>query len=169
MAKRKWRFIPTKEELKNKKALKFLRPLMNHPEYWLFHHKNLARAVFVGVFTAFIPVPFQMILAVLFSIPLRANIIVAVSLVWISNPLTIPPMLYGCYRLGKLILHIDSGNGAVLHSTIGTSLFTNPGQILEPLLLGCAIAGVVCAAAATLLFYLGWLIVRWRRSRKKVK
>lgn len=66
----------------------------------------------MGLFMAWVPVPFQMLLAAGGAILCRVNLPLSVALVWISNPLTMPPLFYGayltgCQLLGKPALNID--------------------------------------------------------------
>ncbi len=59
----------------------------------------------LGVFVAFTPtIGFQMVIVVSLASLLRVNKLVGVPLVWISNPLTIPPIFYAGYSLGRVIL-----------------------------------------------------------------
>ena len=46
-------------------------------------------------------------LASVLAIVSRCNLPVAFALVWITNPLTIPPMFYFAYRLGAWLLGMD--------------------------------------------------------------
>ena len=88
--KDRWRkLIPSRDSLRELSAL---RPVAR----WL-HRSELALqpalsfgAAFVGLFSAFIPVPSQMLLAAI-AIVTRVNLPISVALVWITNPITIPP------------------------------------------------------------------------------
>lgn len=66
---------------------------------------RLALGAAIGMFVAFTPtVGFQMLIVPLLAWVLRANTAVGVPLVWISNPITIPPIFYAGYTLGRLLL-----------------------------------------------------------------
>jgi len=71
----------------------------------------IAMGMAVGVLVAFSPtVGFQMIIAGFLAAALRANPAPAVAAVWITNPLTIPPIFAATYSLGRLFWpgrHID--------------------------------------------------------------
>jgi len=70
---------------------------------------RLAMGLAIGMFITFTPtVGFQMALVVFFAWLLRANKVVGVPLVWISNPATIAPIFYLCYRLGRFVLRRDA-------------------------------------------------------------
>ena len=49
---------------------------------------------------AFLPVPFQMVLAALGALWRRVNLPLAVALICITNPLTMAPAFYLCYKVG---------------------------------------------------------------------
>ncbi len=68
----------------------------------------VSKGMMVGLFVAFIPMPMQM-LAIVFLQPLfRFNLPLAVALVWITNPVTMPFIYYVEYVTGGWLLHYDS-------------------------------------------------------------
>lgn len=70
-------------------------------------HK-LALGMAVGIFVALTPtVGIQMVIAGFLSWMLRANKAVSVAVVWISNPGTMVPIYWYCYRIGCAVLGID--------------------------------------------------------------
>jgi uncharacterized protein (DUF2062 family) len=70
---------------------------------------RLALGLAIGMFITFTPtVGFQMALVVFLAWLLRANKVVGVPLVWISNPATIVPIFYLCYRLGRFVMSGDA-------------------------------------------------------------
>lgn len=72
----------------------------------------LALGVSIGVFFAFLPlIGLQMFLAIGAAALLRANKAVCVPLVWITNPLTITPIYYFCWRTGLLALRTPAADG----------------------------------------------------------
>ncbi len=66
---------------------------------------QLALGAAIGVFVAFTPtVGFQMMINVFLSWLLKANKVIGLPLVWISNPATLVPMYYSCYVVGRSML-----------------------------------------------------------------
>ena len=100
------RYSPNSDELKNHKHLGWLGKYLNNTSLWNFNRKSISKAFAVGLFCAFIPVPFQMLLAAPSAIIFSANLPVAVALVWITNPITMSPIFYACYKLGAWILGV---------------------------------------------------------------
>jgi len=68
---------------------------------------RIALGVAIGIFVAWIPLPGALMLTVIgLTILFRANTIAGIAAVWINNPLTIVPMYYTGYLLGRKILTI---------------------------------------------------------------
>ncbi len=101
------KLIPSRDKLREFSALRPVAHLLNRPELWHLNRRGVSGAAFVGLFSAFIPVPSQMLLAAIIAIYVRVNLPISVALVWITNPITIPPMIYGSYRVGAWVLGID--------------------------------------------------------------
>ncbi|MGB6018329.1 MAG: DUF2062 domain-containing protein [Sulfurimonadaceae bacterium] len=72
-------------------------------EYLSVNRNSVSKAILVGLFFAFIPMPLQM-LAVILMIPfIKFNVPIGVSLVWITNPVTMPFIFYGELVIGDLL------------------------------------------------------------------
>ena len=100
----------------------------------------ITRGVAVGLFWGFIPMPMQM-LAVMATTPfLRFNVPIAISMVWLSNPITMPPMYYMEYLTGNFLL----GRDGIEDIELTMSWFTeNFDDILVPLYVGTAFYSIV--------------------------
>jgi uncharacterized protein (DUF2062 family) len=103
---KKWikKHIPTKATLKKNKYLKGLSYFFHDPNLWHLNCHSIATAASIGCFIGYLPFPGHMIMATGLSIVFRANLPIAVAMVWISNPITIPFMFYFAYRVGAHIL-----------------------------------------------------------------
>ncbi len=80
---------------------------MHRREFWNLNRKSVSKGVSIGIFWAFIPLPFQMVIATIFAFIFRGNIAISLTLVWITNPLTMPFIYYFCYKIGVVILGKD--------------------------------------------------------------
>ncbi|MCR9295793.1 MAG: DUF2062 domain-containing protein [bacterium] len=68
---------------------------------------RLALGIAVGMFVTFTPlIGIQMMVSVFLAWLLRANKVVGVPIVWISNPLTVIPIFTPCYVLGCKVLGV---------------------------------------------------------------
>lgn len=100
------RWMPDHHTIKNNKHLKIFGDLLHNANLWHLNRKSVAKAFAVGLFFAFIPVPFQMVLAAGMAIIVHANLPLSIALVWITNPLTMPAIFYFCYLVGTWILGV---------------------------------------------------------------
>lgn len=159
------KFLPHPRIITNNRFIKLLGPRLQDPSLWHINRKSFCGAVAIGVFFSFIPVPFQMLLAALGAIILRYNILVAVPTVWISNPVTMVPMFYFCYRIGAAILDIDTGefNFELSFDWLLTGLL----EIWQPFLLGCLVVGLVAAIFSYMLMQFLWRYHLWTRIKNR--
>ena len=147
--------MPDHDVIRNHKHLRFLGPLKNDPNLLHLNRRSVSGAVAVGLFMAWVPVPFQMALAAIAAIVVRVNLPLSVVLVWISNPLTMPPLFYFAYKLGAWILGVPEMGFSFELSF--EWLKQGLGAIWQPFLFGCFILGTGCSL-------LGYLCIRslWR-------
>ena len=161
------KYLPHPKIITDNRLIRLLGPRLHDPSLWHINRKSFSGAIAVGVFFAFMPVPFQMLLAALAAISLRFNILVAVSTVWISNPITLAPMFYFCYRIGAAILdtHADNFNFELSFDWVVTGML----DIWQPLLLGCLVVGLVSATVSYWLMQFLWryhLLTRIKNRRE---
>jgi len=151
------RFMPDPHSIKTNKYLQIFGGLLNNANLWYLNRHSIARAFAVGLFFAFMPVPFQMVLAAGIAILVNANLPLSIALVWITNPLTMPAIFYVCYLVGAWIIDVPTQKFEfqVSWQWLAESLTT----IGPAFLLGC----FVCATVFSVLGYLGIHIV-WRLS-----
>lgn len=168
MKERLRRLIPSRERLREISALRPVAHLLHRTELWHFNRRSVSGAAFVGLFSAFIPVPSQMLLAALIAVFFRVNLPISVALVWITNPITIPPMFYASYRVGAWALGIDL-DAPGLEFTLD-SLMTNFFSIAEPLFLGAVICGLVSGSLGFTVTHFIWrnrVLRLWRQRQRQ--
>ena len=133
------------------------------PELWRPTREGVARGAATGLFWAMMPIPFQMLPSGITAFFLRFNLPTAISVVWITNPVTWPFILYWQYRLGAWLLREDVPSGAAAYSLLDIAAGV-PG----PLLLGCAVTGLLAGALVyfSVNALLGAVAERWWRSHE---
>ena len=164
--------MPHPDIIVKNRWIKLLGPRLQESGLWHINRKSCSSGVAVGVFCAFVPIPFQMLLAAIASILLRSNILVAVPMVWISNPITMPPMFYFCYLVGAQIL--NSNIEVFAFELSFTWLLTGLLEIWQPFLLGCLVVGFVTSALSFILIRVLWRLhilthIKNRKIRKTQK
>lgn len=100
--------FPAPEDIKKRPGLKLLGTLLDDPNLFHMNRQSVSLAFAIGLFVAFLPILGQMPVAALVAFLLRANLPIAVALVWVSNPLTIPPIFYATYEFGRWVLDSPS-------------------------------------------------------------
>ena len=161
------KYLPTREQLRAQKSLQFLGDRIFEPNLWHVNRYSLSIAALVGGFCCWLPLPFQMIPAVLLCLVLRCNIPFSVVLVWVSNPVTMGPMMYFAYLLGASILEPALPSDPIEPSF---EWFTSHlSAIWQPLLLGCFISGVTMALTgfSIIRIYYRWRIYRYKERKRR--
>lgn len=162
------KYIPNEQVLKEHKYLRVFGKHILAPNLWHLNKRSISGAFSVGLFCAFIPVPFQMILAAGGALLAKVNLPVSVALVWITNPITMPPIFYfaylvGAWVLGTPVMDIEfSLTTEWMHDTLSL--------IWKPFLLGCFISGTFAAIAGNVIARLGWrymVIQNWNKRKNK--
>lgn len=162
------RYLPDPHKIRDHKHLRLFGTLLHNPNLWHLNRRSASGAFAVGLFMAFMPMPFQMIPAAGLAILFHVNLPIAVALVWITNPLTIAPVSYFCYQLGAWILNtpVHAVEFQVSWEWISTELI----RIWKPFLLGSWLVSTMSAA----LGYFGiralwrWHVIRdWEKRKKK--
>lgn len=132
--------------------------LLQDPNLWHLNRRSASGGVAVGLFMMYMPPFGQVFMAAAAAIKLRVNLPIAASVVWLSNPLTIPPMFYLAYALGSTLLGrkvrtFEPEFWFDWHNWLG---------VLGPMLLGCIICA--CTVAA-----IGYFTVQalWRRGLRR--
>lgn len=141
-------------DVREHRSLLLFGRLLDDPYLFHLNERSVPRAFAIGLFFAWVPVPFQMILAATGAILFRANVPLSVLLVWITNPLTIPPMFYFAYMVGTWL------TGEVAHvfefQLSMEWLVAELETIGKPLLVGCGVAGSISSIIGYMAMRLYW-------------
>lgn len=161
--------MPNVKDIKDHKHLKVFGKLIHDPNLWHLNRYSVPTAFTIGLFSAFMPIPFQMVLASALAIFFRANLPISAALVWITNPFTMPPLFYLCYKIGAFVLHQPIRDKITYELSLEW-VFEKFNQIGAPFLLGCIIVGlglgIICNIVIRLLWRLS-ILRDWRNRAKK--
>lgn len=118
----------------------FLQKYNLPPELFGINRRAVTRALLVGLFIAFIPMPAQMVAVVVLAPMMRYNVFISLLMVWLTNPITMPFIYYIEYELGSLVLMQDT----LPDLQISLTWFTdNIMRILLPLYVGALLVSTV--------------------------
>ena len=163
------RYLPDDDFFKRHKQLRWLGKLMHDGNLWHLNRRCVAKAIGVGLFCAFMPIPFQMALACAAAIIASANLPIAVALVWVSNPLTMAPIFYGSYKIGRWVLHSPQ---IEFHELTIDAISNSLHDLWLPILCGTVILGLIFGVMGYFASHLFWryaVVRKWRnRSRSRL-
>ncbi|BBG66406.1 hypothetical protein NNO_1703 [Hydrogenimonas sp.] len=153
-----------KKKRTNSKIDAFVEKYKIPREFLSVNRKSVTKALLVGIFIAFIPMPFQMLAVLAVSPFIRFNIPIAISMVWLSNPITMPPMYYMEYLTGTWLLGMEP-----LHDVQMTMEWfqSHLDDIFIPLYVGTFFYSVTVSVAVYAL--VNWLWVRSVNRERKAK
>jgi len=141
----------------------------NLPKAYLsVNRRMITRGVAIGFFWGFIPMPMQM-LAVMATTPfIRFNVPIAISMVWLSNPFTMPPMYYIEYLTGNFIL----GREGIEDIELTMSWFSEHfDEILIPLYTGTAFYSIAVSGIIYVVLNRLWVksVINEQEETKKIR
>lgn len=158
------RHIPRPKHLKGSWLHRRLGEGLLHPDLWRPERRKIAAGFALGAFFSMIPMPLQMVPTLLLGYMTRVNLAAALVGVWISNPLTTPPIFYfqyklGCWLLGRMGNHTLEASGSWLDL-----LKQAPLAILS----GGMVTGVFAAAIGYPVAMLVWdALTRWMEKARE--
>ncbi len=158
---KKWlkQIAPDRQAIHENRYLCIFGSLLQDPNLWHINRRSAAGAFAVGLFVMYLPPVGQMLIAAAIAIALRVNLPISVALVWLSNPVTIPPMFYFAYVVGSWILGIPA-HGFDMEFWMESRNWLG---ILAPLMLGSLVCGTLCSATGYLAVQGIW---RWNLIRQ---
>ena len=150
-----------KKKRKKRKLDAFIKKYKIPREYLSVNRKSITRGLAIGIFWGFIPMPMQM-LAVVATTPLtKFNVPIAIAMVLLSNPITMPFMYYMEYLTGTFLLGYES-----LHVELSIEWFSsNFEDIFIPLYTGTLFYSIV--VSATVYYGVNWLWIKSVRKEKR--
>lgn len=149
------RVFPSPDVVKSNPSLRFLSPLFSKTNLWHLNRRSVSRAFFIGLLVAFLPLPFQMFIVAFVAFYVNANVPISVGLVWISNPVTAPPLFYATYVLGTWILDSPPHEFSIELSI--DWFMSELAAIWKPLWVGSLLTGFVLGVSG----YIG-SVIAWR-------
>jgi len=164
------RFLPDPRRIKENRWIALIGTPIHDPELWHLTKRSVAGAFFIGIFCSFLPIPLQTVLAAFLAILFKRNLALSVVLVFISNPLTMPPIFYFNYLVGSWLLDSPARYAELQVDNLWHWLTGHFNGIGQPLILGSLINGLLFGALGYLMIQLFWrwhVSSRWRTRKVK--
>jgi uncharacterized protein (DUF2062 family) len=159
------KLIPSAETLKHSKSLRFLGKLLDNPNLFHMNRRSVSKAFFWGVFIGLLPpVPVHTPAAATAALITRSNLPLTIAVVWISNPITIPIIMFAFYHLGRIILQLEPAPGIEFS---WAWLYHEFEIIWKPYLVGSLVGASVCAVVAYMASNYIWRLKVKRKWQKR--
>lgn len=160
------KYLPDPHKITQSKSLRIFGKFIHEPNLWHMNRKSVSVAFLVGLFFMWVPLPSQMILAAGAAILLRCNLPISVALVWITNPVTMPPMFFAAYMLGNWLLGLPPSD--IQFEASFDWIAQQMGVIWQPFLLGCLTLGVASSITGFTAIRLLWRlhIIKYIKNKK---
>ena len=156
------KYLPTLDEIQQYRYIHIFGDNLKQSDLWRFSRQSSAKGAAIGVFCAFLPMPFEMVPAILLATVMRGNLPLAIGGVWISNPVTWVPLYTPCYLLGAGILRIEPQDLSQL-------TMLDLGWHYVALWLGCLIVGITLSITTHFIISFLWrsrVRSRWKDRHK---
>jgi uncharacterized protein len=102
------RYTPDHATVSKNRVFAMLGKPLAHPCLWHLNRHSAARGVAIGMFCGLIPGPFQMLGAGIACIVARANLPLALATTFYTNPLTIVPLYFAAFTIGRFVTGSDA-------------------------------------------------------------
>lgn len=170
--------IPTRDEARRSRALRWLGPLLDREWLWHLNRRTVATGAALGVFFGLIIPVAQMPFAAAGAILLRANLPAAALGTLISNPFTVGPIYWLAHLAGSALLGPASPgqSGSALGDGVETTgvpatfadWIERIADFGAPLMVGLALFAASGALFAYVAVRVVWrLHVVWQRRRRR--
>ncbi len=163
-------FLPSADTGHKKLSLPFIGNLRHDPHLFHLNRHSVSLAFALGIFMALTPLlGGQMLLVGVFTVWIRCNLPIALTLVWITNPLTISPIFFAQYTLGAWVLQAPSTH---MPDHLSWHWLTEQFSIIwQPLLLGSMLSAFFFGAWGYIIVQLfwRWSVIRNWEKRKRLR
>lgn len=158
------RYLQKQNGISRNRILGPLKAYLLEPGLWHIGRRSVSRAIGIGLFVAFLPVP-QTLLVSFLVILARANLPLAITMIMVTNPLTLPLAFYMNYQVGSWLLRTPSISSPESFSI--SWLMEQISSMWVPLWLGSIFVGAVFGLTGLLVSDYGWqLYVRYKQKNK---
>src|ERR1700760_3370746 len=152
------RVMPARSTLERHWCLKHFTAHLLERGCWNFHRHSVIRSFALGLFIAFIPptplLPVHLVTCTILGLYFRLNLPVLFTTVFVSNPFTWVPQVFGSLWVGAKLLHIDLM--PFVHAMSRQTFWNDISELWAPLFLGGLVLGIIAATSGYVLATLAW-------------
>ena len=152
------RFSPKQEDVN----LGWLNKHLHDPDLWKWNKRTISKALAIGLFCAFLPLPLHTLLAAAFAVVFSANILLSMALVWVNNPITMVPIYYFIYKIGSYIIGTEVDPNFTFTIDYLMETFVTTASTLW-------VGGLIVSIITAILGYTAILSIYKYRAYKRVK
>lgn len=161
------KYLPDADYLRQHPHIERFGNKIQHSPIWHVNRQSASWGMSVGIFFAFLPIPFRTLPVILASIASGGNLPLAIACIWVFNHVLLSPVFYYAYKFGQYLLRAPADNSSLVSFN-----FANLLELLivawQPLMLGSVI--MACAAAfisywLTRAFWRYRIVRRWRKRQ----
>lgn len=168
-------WLPSAERIAQSKVLSIFGRHLMHPQIWYINRRSITKAMFLGTFFGMIPIPFHTVMIVLLVLLMRVNLPLSLAMSWLTNPLTLIPILYAGFWTGAQIFQVQMIDRnmliGVMHQISDSVSHLSAGQLdlslAKILMVGLVTVAFVTAIVLSTLTALFWRYSVQRAWRKR--
>lgn len=161
------KLLPHQNKLLQYQKLSRFERVLSSPYLWHINRQSISKAMAIGLLIAFIPIPFQMLAALACAFMFQANVALSIALVWITNPFTIPPIIYLAYKIGNLVLMHTPEKVFALKGW--GQWFAEIASLWQPIIIGLILLGLTCSIVGYIITQFLWKLYIIRKWQKRIK
>ena len=164
------KFALKRDELRRQWWIAPVSHLLHDPNLWGIRRRTVVPAFAAGLFVACLPLPGHTLFGILIAVLLRINVPVTAVTTLISNPLTMGPLYYVCFEIGRVLLR-QPPQAYEFDMSFGW-LAERFATIWLPMLLGGVLLGAILSLIGFIALDLIWRASIWdylarRRQRRR--
>lgn len=164
--------MPKREEMAENRWLAPFAGTIRRSELWRFTRRSVPRGIALGIFAAFIIPLGQTLLAVVLSLPSRANLPLAAVTTLVTNPVTLPFWLFVANKVGHFVLKIDAVTMGAANESVRSGWVQDLAQWAEVAgvtAFGFVVLAIVGAALGYLFAGFIWRFVVARKRTRRLR
>ncbi len=166
--KRLRKYLPDHRAVRDNRWLAPFGGTLLHPRLWHLNRRSAAGGIAVGLFCGLIPGPFQMLGAAICAVLFRVNLPLALITTLYTNPLTIVPLYFVAFALGRATLGEPDGGAFTAPPGYGPAGLSAWIKALSAWMIGLGEPLALAGYVATRLAWRIYLVRQWHKRKAPI-